>query len=258
MLLPILRKISYIGLTVYLCTLATAQVGYLNIINNHQLSVFIDSTFISDSSAYELNLLPGEYTIYAYDQNNPSWQKRSYKQKIRLEAYQQRTVHIEPDYYVYINSNPYGSFVFYQDSLLGTTPIIVRKKEFSRKSLTLKQKGYHDQDIRITEEGEAYFIDLNTSANKDGITHVIEGHKKDSGRRWYREGLAVTSIISGWAAFYFKHQADKYYTQYETSANPRTIVALYDKTRTYDLYSEIALTVSVTTLATYLWLLIKE
>jgi hypothetical protein len=255
MLLAILRKIS---LTYYLSIVAMAQVGYLDVINHDNLSVFIDSTFISDSSFQNFILLPGEHTVYAYHSKNTSWNIRSYQHILNMEANKHITLNIEPNYYFYINSNPYGSSVFYQDSLLGTTPILLSKNEFSKKSLTIKQKGYRDQNIRIAEESESYFIDMNTSDDTDGIAYVIRGSNKDSGRRWYREGLAVTSIVSGWAAFYFKHQADKYYTRYETSADPRTIVAAYDKTRTYDLYSEIALTVSATTLATYLWLLIKE
>jgi hypothetical protein len=218
------RKSNILILILWLSSLGLSQVGYLSIINGNNLSVYIDSTFISDSSFQDLPLSSGEYTVYALD----------------------------------INSNPYGSMVFYQDSLLGTTPLLLSEKIFSRKSLTIRQQGYDDQNIRITDGSGAYFIDLNTSNNKDGISYVVAGNNNDSGRRWYREGLVVTSIISGWTAFYFKREADKYYTTYEHAADPQAIISLYDKTRTYDLYSEIALTVSATTLATYLWLLIIE
>jgi hypothetical protein len=252
------RKIRPLAFILFLSILSMAQVGYLHVMNPSSLSVFVDSTFISDSSFQNLMLPPGEHTVYAYNRRNASWLNRSYEKKIVIEADQQTTLHIKTNQYFYLNSNPFGSLVFYQDSLLGTTPILLSSRDFNRKTLTLKQKGYSDQTVLITDTPEAYFIDLNSSDNKHELSYVIKGDNKDSGRRWYREGLAVTSILSGWTAFYFKRQADHYYADYEKAADPKTITRLYEKTRTYDLYSEIALTVSVTTLATYLWFLIKE
>jgi hypothetical protein len=78
------------------------------------------------------------------------------------------------------------------------------------------------------------------------------------GLKWYREGLVVTSLIASWTSFYYKRQADQAHARYLVTSDSRKRFALWNQTRQYDTFSEIAIGVSVATLGTYFFLLLID
>lgn len=251
-------KISLLLLFFLLNRSIFPQTGSVRLINNNNLTVYVDSVSTGDSSFQDITLAYGKHLIQAFDEKRAIWQERGYEKRITIIADDTITLVLEPERFIYLNSTPYNSSVFYKDSLLGFTPLLLDRNEFDRKELAITQTGYDKRHIQIADTAKSYFIDLQNAHTGKEDSPVIHGWAKESGRRWSKEGLAVASIVSGWAAFYFKRRADDYYITYENAGDQGTITNYYDKTNRYDLYSQIALIISVTSLSTYLWLLIRE
>ena len=75
---------------------------------------------------------------------------------------------------------------------------------------------------------------------------------------WFKEGFVVVSVLSSWAAFYFKREADKNYNKYLEEGNTSKMNYYYDTTKKLDTYSDISITVSLASLGTYMYFLIFD
>ncbi len=90
-------------------------------------------------------------------------------------------------------------------------------------------------------------------------THSFFGGLLPKTKRDYtRRGLVVTAILSNWASFYLKRQADNYYGKYQRAASLKNIHHYYDKTAEFDRYSNAMLIVSGVALSAYLYFLFSD
>ncbi len=72
-----------------------------------------------------------------------------------------------------------------------------------------------------------------------------------------KPGLAALAVISNWTSFYLKRKADDYYRDYRHSSDIRKLNDYYSKTQTFDTLSNVMLGVSVASVTTFLYLLIR-
>ena len=164
---------------------------------------------------------------------------------------------LEENRYIYLNSNPYGCDVYHHDHMIGTTPLLIKKKDFLNDSLLLKKPGYQEQPIAIGG-GDGHYRAMLKKINGNTGSPVLKGKQDKTYICWKREGLLICSILTAWGSFLFKREADHYYDKYEKTTNTQLIDKYYNRTRNYDHYAEISLGVSIISLGTYFYLLIKD
>ncbi|NOX88428.1 MAG: hypothetical protein GXO77_05325 [Calditrichaeota bacterium] len=73
-----------------------------------------------------------------------------------------------------------------------------------------------------------------------------------------KPGLATLAIACNWGSFYLKRRADDYYRRYRRTSDLTRLNYYYARTRDFDNFSNVLLTVSVISISVYLYLLIKD
>ncbi len=77
-------------------------------------------------------------------------------------------------------------------------------------------------------------------------------------KHWLKPGLAVATVLSNWASFYLKRRADDYYRLYRHTSDLNKIQSYYAQTKNFDTFSNVMLSVSITSLGGFLYLLITS
>jgi len=90
------------------------------------------------------------------------------------------------------------------------------------------------------------------------IPLTTEEQSSDLLRHSLKPGLAALAVLSNWTSFYLKRKADDYYRDYRHSSDIRKLNDYYSKTQTFDTLSNIMLGVSVASVTSFLYLLIRE
>ena len=88
------------------------------------------------------------------------------------------------------------------------------------------------------------------------LTPKASGHIQF--KHWLKPGLAVATVLSNWASFYLKRRADDYYRLYRHTSDLNKIRSYYAQTKNYDTFSNVMLSVSITSLGGFLYLLITS
>ena len=127
---------------------------------------------------------------------------------------------------VLLNSSPQDAYVFYNDSLIGNTPLFVQS---SFRNLILRKSGYDDTTILFDNIIKGKIVPMN-----------YNGQEKE--KSFYQKDifkiLTAGIVVLGGTTAYFKLKADNKFEQYEFSGNSK----LLDDTRKYDLISGITFT----------------
>ena len=158
---------------------------------------------------------------------------------------------------VKVLSLPIGGKVFAGDELIGSTPLTFNRDLVGTKTIKIEKNGYAEQTFELDTDQKQYNFNLVPIEDETQI-RVARLSKSRNTITWYREGLVVTSLISSWASFYYKRQADQAYSKYQVTSDSRKRFSLWNQTRQYDTFSEIAIAVSVTTLGAYFILLLVD
>lgn len=127
---------------------------------------------------------------------------------------------------VLLNSWPQNANVFYNDSLIGSTPLFIRN---SFRNITLKKTSYDDLDISFEEIRNRKIFYMNYHA---------PGEEKNFFETDIFKILTAGIIVLGATTAYFKLEADAKYDEYQHSGNSE----LLDDIRKYDLISAITFT----------------
>jgi hypothetical protein len=124
---------------------------------------------------------------------------------------------------ILLNSSPQDAQVYYNDSLVGNTPLFIKT---GFRKLTLKKNGYDDLEISSEEirTGKIYFMNY----------QVPEDEKSFFEKDIFKI-LTAGIIILGATTAYFKLEADKKYDEYQFTGDSE----LLDDIRKYDRISAI-------------------
>lgn len=124
---------------------------------------------------------------------------------------------------ILLDSHPQDAYVFYNDSLIGSTPMFT-SAEF--KSFTLKKTGY-----------ENYLLEINKNFAGEKIFLKFNGFQREESffERDIFKILTAGILVFGGATAYFKLKADKKFDEYEFTGDNKFL----DETRKYDLISGI-------------------
>jgi len=124
---------------------------------------------------------------------------------------------------VLLNSSPQDAYVFYNDSLIGNTPLFVQS---SFTKLTLRKSGYDNTHILFDDIIPGKMVPMNYSGQEK---------EKSFFEKDIFKILTAGIVVLGGATAYFKIKADNKFEEYEFSGNSK----LLDETRKYDLISGI-------------------
>ena len=177
----------------------------MKLLNNKLLFLIFILIFVSGKSFPQTNILRVETNIILGSINTDS------------------TTAVEE---VLLNSSPQDAYVFYNDSLIGNTPLFVQN---SFRNLTLRKSGYDDINI--------LFDDITPSKIFPMIYNGQEKEKSFFEKDIFKI-LTAGIIVLGGTTAYFKLKADNKFEEYEFSGNSN----LLDDTRKYDLISGITFT----------------
>jgi len=259
-----LKKNRLLFLTaIFFCSSAFAEnfnrIGYLSVNASKDYQIFINDSLLNQGSFSKLALKPGDYDLSALNPNNLSWLNRGFIQNIEIIHGETTTVFIPVSEYITIRSKPFGSEIYNENRLIGTTPLVLSSEKYNGKNFILKKAGFEDKSFVILKNNKNYSFDLVQKDNDKNFPNpVLNANLEKNNFNWLKEGLVVTSLLSSWASFYFKREADKNYDKYLHSADPQMMQYYFNRTGDFDKYSEIAIGVSVVALGTYIYILISD
>jgi len=233
------------------------KTGYLSVSVEDGKQIYVDTTFVGRHSFSYMELPVGEYTIHVYNSQTYDWADRGISKNIVIEENSYVNLDFVLTDQVKVLSLPIGGNVFAGDELIGNTPITFNRDLVGTQTIKIEKNGYAEQSFNLDASQNEYSFNLVPLENDAQlkVARISNGQNK---LKWYREGLVVTSLIASWASFYYKRQADQTYTKYRVTSDSRRRFALWNQTRQYDIYAEIAIGVSVATLGTYFFLLLID
>ena len=232
--------------------------GFLSVTSPKGMSVYVDTTFVGNEGIRSYKLAEGEYTVHVYDPGSLNWSDRGMVKNIQIRSGILTTVSFDNSDQMEIETIPFGGKVFLKDELIGITPLQIDREIVSSHAISIHKEGFVPKKFTVGELQQAYHpIVLEPSKPSLQVESVILSDN-DSQLKWYREGLVVTSLLSSWASYFLKREADQTYQRYQRASDSREMIALYSQTKHYDTLSEIAIVVSATTLATYFYMLVTD
>jgi hypothetical protein len=221
-------------------------------------NVYIDSTFISNQSVENLTLKTGEYKVSVFSSKTKKWNERGYEKFIKILPDQNINLTIKNTNLYYINSIPFGSNIIQNNNILGKTPAYININHIDEsQKIIIQKKGFYDKNIFVDRDQNDYYFKLKPESINNEIIIASPG-LDNLQAAWYREGFIAVSLLSSWAAFYFKREADKYYNKYTHIGDVALMNKYYDKTKKFDTFSDISISVSIASLGTYMYFLIFE
>jgi hypothetical protein len=231
--------------------------GYLSVSIEKGMQIYIDTTFVGDHSFSYLELPVGDYKIHVYSGKNNDWSDRGMTKTITIIENKSVEVDFVLEDKIKILSLPVGGKVYVGEEHIGNTPVTFDRSLVGNQTLKIEKTGYENQSFQLDGSQNDYSFSLRPAEN-DPQLHVAKVSESQGGLKWYREGLVVTSLIASWTSFYYKRQADQAHARYLVTSDSRKRFALWNQTRQYDTFSEIAIGVSVATLGTYFFLLLID
>jgi len=133
------------------------------------------------------------------------------------------TLSVFTDIEVLLNSSPQDAYVFFNDTLIGNTPLFVQS---SFRNLTLRKSGYDDINILFDDITPGRIFPMNSNGQEK---------EKSFFEKDIFKILTAGIVVLGGTTAYFKLKADKKFEEFEFSGNSK----LLDETRKYDLISGI-------------------
>ena len=233
------------------------KTGYLSVAVEDGMKIYVDTTFVGKHSFSYMELPVGEHIIHVYNAQTHDLADRGISKNVTIMENEYLKLDFALTDQVKVLSLPIGGKVFAGDELIGNTPITFNRDLVGTNVIKVEKKGYAEQSFDLKTNQSEYKINLIPIVDETQIRVARIAENRNS-IKWYREGLVVTSLISSWAAFYYKRQADQSYLKYQVTSDSRRRCALWNQTRQYDTFAEIAIGVSATTLGTYFFLLLID
>lgn len=227
------------------------NVKILSNIINPVVSINSEEFFPLEEGGYQLNA--GEYLIKVKsDEVEERW--------LGMES--ERNVVIKSDTIIEMNSlirysfisEPFNAAVFYNDSLLGLTPLRYVSDDFLQGIFTIKKDGYFTVTDSFSEGKFIYRYELKsitgTQPNKVIINRKIGF---ETPRKWFLiSGLGAATLTSAYASFNFKSKANELYDEYVITRD-NSKLSESNKIDTYFIVSLIAMQAALGALIYFLF-----
>jgi len=149
--------------------------------------------------------------------------------------------------YNYINSIPQNAGVYYNDSLVGFTPLRLTAKLSYPGTLMLIHKGYNDIVYQVQSSdtllNKTFYLSPSFKNSRNTGEQLVIENKNSMFKKPRKilpvAAFGIVTIGSAASAYYFKNLANDRYDEYLQSGEQN----LLDKTKKYDLISGISMAV---------------
>lgn len=218
--------------------------------------VRVDSILVGKTPLNNFALAAGSHVIQVYPPNNGVWNLQERVLEVSVISNQDTPLKVVFSSPVFINSIPYGAQLFNNETPLGFAPLYLSFEENKGKRFRLEKEGYKPFAFTLTSN-ESIIAELEKASNfKDEKERArLLGFIPKRNLKSKFTLLAI-SIATNWASFYFKNVADNNFERYQQTADPRLMDHYWKQTQKYDRFSEIALGVSVASLAGLIYFVI--
>lgn len=211
--MSLLIKILFANLLMILIAQTFAQdcSAILNIISDvDEVSIYINDEYAGNTAKFKTDVEMGIY-IVTVTENSKKWNAKSFSDSIEVTECSEFTLNYYFNDELLLDTDPQNVYVFSNDSLIGYTPLYLRR-DF--KSLLLEKPDYSSKKITIDD------INVSEKIKLDFIGDENDGSFYES---MIFKVLAGTAIALGAATAYFKLEADNSFEEYKITGDPELL-----------------------------------
>jgi len=219
--------------------------------------VLIDSVQVGFTPLTVDTLSRGTHSITLQHPDLDNWLTGSISDSFDVVRGEARTLRYTFTPWLLVRSNPFGADVFFGDSLLGSTPLLLNADaRMTHSMLNLRKPGFEDSTVRMSDNKRSVLaVNLKkvwqSETNEKSIFRE-SGSNGTSNFRLYLTGAAT--ILSGATAAYFKVRADDRHNSYVRSRDP----VLLNETNRLDTAAAVALVATQLSLALFTYFILSE
>ncbi len=221
-----LNKILFLTILILIYgSVSSAQNCFADLIIDSDIEaveVFVNNNSIGLGGHLEIKLELGTYII-TVNENSDRWDARSYTDTLLITECKE----IKLNYFfrseVLLDSEPQNVYVFYNDSLIGYTPLLIPA---NLEKLKLKKPGYLDTEIQKDEIYSSEIVKLDF-IGQETVASFFDGT--------LFKLLIGSAVLLGASTAYVKLEADKKFDEYLITGEQVTL----DKTNRLDLISGV-------------------
>ncbi|GJQ21674.1 MAG: hypothetical protein HBSIN02_20290 [Bacteroidia bacterium] len=228
----------------------------LNVLSNPPgAEVYVDSLFAGKTPIRGFTAAgDGPHTVKTAYPEIRQWNAIIQSQQIHAREGEELTLEFEFGSVFSLHTVPAGASVYYQDKLIGTTPLYHRSAESLRSALRIRKEGYEDLSVDPSASGRFLTLKIADGAQPPVTDRGIESSAERAGTRLATYLSAGAMVVSGVTAAYFKQKADHRFGLYASTRSERHLKA----TRRYDAYSGVALVLTEISFAVLTYFLLSE
>lgn len=147
---------------------------------------------------------------------------------------------------------PAGVEVLHAGRFLGTTPLIYRSDTPLVDQIVLRKAGFYQQVLPQASLRGVITLKVADPGAASASEMIVERAEEEPVHLWGEYVSAAGLVLSGVAAAYFKHQANKHFEVYRNTGSPSAL----EDTRRNDRYSGVFLVVTQLSLGALTYLLL--
>ncbi len=203
------------------------------------LEVFLDEQEIGVTPLDSMFISTGAHELAVVSPYGASWNHPPFKRSFVAAPGKKYSYTADFNKNVVLNTQPYGSRVYSDSLLLGTTPLVLNSE---LESVVVYHQGYDSLKVALLPVQSPGIL-VKLLPNKQWVREkkAAERQKKRSIKR--RRGLMLTSlgvaVASGIATAHFHARGNDAYAQYQSTAVPENMETYYERAEEYDLYAGI-------------------
>ncbi|MBI4417277.1 MAG: PEGA domain-containing protein [Ignavibacteriales bacterium] len=216
--------------------------------------VYLDSVHIGATPVRSVEVREGSHDIRVAFPSLLQWNAHLRTDSVHIREGEEISVEFEFGSVFNVHTMPSGATVYYQDRILGTTPLYHRSSESLRSALRIRKEGYEDLLVEPAASGKIWRLKSPDHSGLPEADLMVESSVERGGTRLATYIAAGSMVVSGVAAAYFKQQADYRFNLYASTRSDRHLNA----TRRYDSYSGVALVFTEVSFAVLAYLLLSE
>lgn len=182
---------------------------------------YLDNDYLGNGKEIIYRADTGYFILTAKESGN-LWNPVSFSDTIHIQECGEYKFTYNFSSLRYLRTLPPDAYVYWNDSLIGNTPLLINREEGSFK---ISKEGYQELEVPYKEIQS---------------TIVLERGTTPPGTRFYQKPLFKyligSLLVFGGVTAYYKLKADDKFEEYEISGNEQ----LLKETRRYDLISGIS------------------
>lgn len=201
--------------------------------------VYVDSVFIGITPFDRCPMEEGTHVLTIFHPNDRQWNSFVFAETLTVYAGEQLDRSITFPLLRHIVSEPYGVSVYFQDSLIGVTPLYTTLLPAGSIFRLVKSGFEEEASVVHADATELHIILRPLPGNRPATSSFFLSSEESKSPVPIYISTGAT-LLSGVAAAYWKTRADSYYADYRSTGDQNSL----DRVHHFDLLSGIALVAS--------------